>query len=146
MLLYIVVRWYSVYACCLLCVVVRVCLFCRFPFCLSCIVLVLCFILATCARFCFDVRFVVSGGLNIPSIPFNRIIKIVQSYFVRALCFCLFCLNISPIALIELFYSSQSYFIVRLVFVCCAICFDVIWDKKKPTLLCVGFCCFFLID
>ena len=86
MLLYIFVCGYSVYACCLLCVV------CSCLFVLSFPILVLCFRLTTCARFFFDVRlfcFVVSGGLNI-----------------------------SPIALIELFYSSQSYFIVRLVFVC----------------------------
>ena len=91
------------------------------PFVLSYIILVLRFILATFARFFFDVRLfcsVVSGGLNI-----------------------------RPISLIELFYISQSYFVLGLVFVCCCVCFYVIYDKKMPTFLGVGFCfCVFVLS
>ena len=69
-------------ACCVL--FVRVCLFCCFPFCLSCIVLVLCFILATCARFffwCSFVLFCCQWGSEHFSNCFNRIVLFLAMLF-----------------------------------------------------------------
>ena len=95
--------------CCVL--FIRGCLFCCFPFCSSYIVLVLFFILATCARFFFAVLvlfvcfvlffavlvlfvcFVASGGLNIPSINPTQPSELFQSYFISRLVFaCSLCL------------------------------------------------------